>query len=505
MIQFLRKNQRGFMLVVAFLTIIAFAFLYNTTQLDELAGIQNPTIYGKSLTPLMIDREVKNYQLTMALGQYDLLQKLGGTASNPDQALNEFVWNILVLRHEAGALGIEPTDTQIADRIKSLPVFQTNSQFDPIKYSQFISEQLAPRGFNERQLEEVMRDSLRLDLLSRIVESPAAVGDAEVASAARIFEPVTASYIKFERDLTGKGIEVTDEEIAAYHKENQSSLQSEETRDVLLATFTLPEGTPAEGKARVEALQKLAESATKVMTTLEGGSTALAKAVKPIKEANVRPLKGMTRAGEIEFNDALAATPAEELRNLAAAAYMLPETGAFSDIIQSGDTFQIIQLTAINPARPLTLVEATPQIKATLRAQKAAQQFAASSTSAYNAIKSAVTQGKSLADAAAAQNVTVSELSAIVPAGESTTPEQRILSVPTLILKEGELSPLEQAPWGAFTVQLASRAPASPELEKEQATIRENILTGKKDLLFAEWLRTSREAARITLPSGSQG
>ena len=153
MIQFLRKNQRGFMLVVAFLTIIAFAFLYNTTQLDELAGIQNPTIYGKSLTPLMIDREVKNYQLTMALGQYDLLQKLGGTASNPDQALNEFVWNILVLRHEAGALGIEPTDTQIADRIKSLPVFQTNSQFDPIKYSQFISEQLAPRGFNERQLE----------------------------------------------------------------------------------------------------------------------------------------------------------------------------------------------------------------------------------------------------------------------------------------------------------------------------------------------------------------
>ena len=74
-----------------------------------------------------------------------------------------------------------------------------------------------------------------------------------------------------------------------------------------------------------------------------------------------------------------------------------------------------------------------------------------------------------------------------------------------MILKEGELSPLVQAPWGAFTVQLVSRAPASPELQKEQATIRENILTGKKDLLFAEWLRTSREAARITLPSGSQG
>jgi len=110
MIQFLRKNQRGFMLVVAVLTIIAFAFLYNTTQLEELADVSNPTIYGKSLTPLMIDRQVKNYQLTMALGQYDLLQKLGGTSSDPDQALNDFVWNLLVLRHEAESLGVEPTD-----------------------------------------------------------------------------------------------------------------------------------------------------------------------------------------------------------------------------------------------------------------------------------------------------------------------------------------------------------------------------------------------------------
>ena len=47
--------------------------------------------------------------------------------------------------------------------------------------------------------------------------------------------------------------------------------------------------------------------------------------------------------------------------------------------------------------------------------------------------------------------------------------------------------------------------PTQPIYLQISNLVCENILTGKKDLLFAEWLRTSREAARITLPSGSQG
>ena len=74
MIQIFRKNQRGLMLLVAFITIVAFVFLYNTDQLDELASTQNPTIYGKSLNPAAIDRQVRNYQLTAALGEFDLLE-----------------------------------------------------------------------------------------------------------------------------------------------------------------------------------------------------------------------------------------------------------------------------------------------------------------------------------------------------------------------------------------------------------------------------------------------
>ena len=80
------------------------------------------------------------------------------------------------------------------------------------------------------------------------------------------------------------------------------------------------------------------------------------------------------------------------------------------------------------------------------------------------------------------------------------------LAAATLILKDGELSKLEQAPWGAFAIQLKSRGPIDEKLFSERgAELRKTMIQGKRDLLFAEWLRISREAARITMPSSNQG
>ena len=174
------------MIIIATLTIVAFILLYNTRQIDELANLQNPTIYGRSLNPAAIDRQVKNYQLTLSLGQFDLLRALGGMTQDREMAITDFVWNLLVLQHQAHEMGIEPSDDQVANRIKDVPRFQTNGQFDPAKYSSFVAEQLAPKGYSERQLEEVMRDALRLEGIQAVVESPVALGADEIkATAAR--------------------------------------------------------------------------------------------------------------------------------------------------------------------------------------------------------------------------------------------------------------------------------------------------------------------------------
>ena len=491
------------MLVVSVLTILAFILLYNRTQLDELATVKNPTIYGKSLTPLAIDRQVKNYQLTLALGQFDLLQKLGGAAQDQDRALTEFVWNLLVLQHQSRELGIEPTDDQVANRIKQIPIFQVAGKFDPLKYGQFVSEQLAPRGFTERQLEDVIRDSLRLEALSKIVEAPAAIGEGEMQAMARAFQPVTAGFVKFERTKDVDKIQVSPEEVAAIYQQNQSALLTDETREARCVVFDLPAGSKLEGKEKVDALQKLANAASELTDSIaQAGSSLEQLATKA--GAKIVKLTAFDRTG----NPAQGASglAAETMSDIAPAAFLIPKAGATSDVIQSGDAFYVIEVTAVNPARPLTLDEARPRIEAQLRTQKAEQIFTADATSAANALRAAVAAGKSFAEAAAAQKLKVEEIKNIVAAAESTSPENQAIAGATLLLKEGEISNLEGAPWGAFVAQLQSRAPVDQmAFGARESQIRESLLRNKRDLLFMEWLRVSREAARITMPPGRQG
>lgn len=503
MIQVLRNNQRVLMLVVAVLTILSFILLYNRTQLDELARVKNPTIYGKALTPLAIDRQVKNYQLTLALGQFDLLEKLGGTAQDQDRALTEFIWNLLVLQHQSREFGIEPTDDQIADRIKQVSVFQTDGNFDSSKYARFVSEQLAPRGFTERQLEEVIRDSLRLDAITKIVEAPAAVGQEEMKSFARAFQPVTASYVKFERKQDADKIQITPEEVASIHQQNQSAFMSEETREARFAIFELPAGSKLEGKEKVDALQKLANAASALTDSLTKVGAAFEQLAAKAG-ARILEVPAFDRSGQSE--KPVASLDSNALSEIAPAAFLVPKAGASSDVIQSGDAFYVVEIKAVNPARPLTLEEARPRIETQLRAQKAGQQFTADAKSAANAIRAAVAAGKSFAEAAAAQNLKVEEIKNVVAADESASPENQAIAGSTLLLKEGGISNLEPAPWGAFVAQLQSRGPVDQTtFGAKETKIRENVLRNKRDLLFIEWLRVSREAARISVPAGRRG
>jgi len=503
MIQVLRKNQRVLMLVVSVLTILAFILLYNRTQLDELATVKNPTIYGKSLTPLAIDRQVKNYQLTLALGQFELLQKLGGTAQDQDRALTEFVWNLIVLQHQSRELGIEPTDDQVANRIKQVPIFQVSGKFDPLKYGQFVSEQLAPRGFTERQLEDVIRDSLRLEALSKIIEAPAAIGEGEMQAMARAFQPVTAGFVKFERKKDADKIQISPEEVDAIYQQNQSALLADETREARCVVFELPAESKLEGKEKVDALQKLANAASELTDSLaQAGSSLEQLATKA--SAKIVKLAAFDRTGNPAQPSS--ALNAETMSDIAPATFLIPKAGATSDVIQSGDAFYVIELTAVNPARPLTLDEARPRIEAQLRTQKAEQIFTADATSAANALRTAVTAGKSFAEAATAQKLKVEEIKNVVAAAESTSPENQAIAGSTLLLKEGETSNLEGAPWGAFVAQLQTRAPVDQmAFGARESQIRESLLRNKRDLLFMEWLRMSREAARITMPAGRQG
>jgi len=503
----LRKNQRVLMLIVAVLTIIAFIFLYNTATIDELSSVQDPTIYGRTLNPGAIDRQVKNYQLTVALGQYELLSKLGGASADRNEALNAFVWNLLVLQHEAKVFGVEPTVDQVADRIKTLPVFQTEGQFDPTKYSAFVRDQLAPRGFTERQLEEVMRDAIRVERISAIVEAPVAVSEAEVREAARILRPVTSTVISFDAAEALAAVTVPDQEVATYFERNLPQLNTQETRAVQYVSFGLPAGSALEGKEKVEAMQKLADAASAFVDAIAAPGASLESAAQSAGLA-VQQTPAFDRSGSIppSASGPVDAKVVETAKALAPSAFLLQGPGSTSDVIQAGDGFYVLGLSQVNPSRPLTLDEASPAIRERLRAVAAEQSLRQNAAEKINQLREALAAGKTIEAAIGEIGLKSTEMNGIVPTAETVTPEQRAYIFPTLSLREGEVSNFQPGPDGGFAVYLKSLGPLDEKAFAERREeILDGLLEGKRGLLFAEWLRTSRDAAKISVPAGNRG
>lgn len=503
MINLFRKNQRVLMLVVAVLTIIAFLLLYNTSQLDRLARTQNVKIYGETLTPEAISRQVRNYQLTIALGQFDLITKLGGSRANRGEAISDFVWNLLVLQHQARVLGIEPTAQQVENRIKSLPVFQTASQFDPIKYEAFFREQLAPRGFTERQLEEVMRDALRLERISALVEAPIAVGDNEIRAAARAFQPVTVSFVRFDNTNQSANIQVSQEEVSEYYEQHKAELNTPELRAVRYVVYELPLDRKLEGKEKINEMQKLANSASDFAESLNKSNSTLQKAAEAAG-VPIRSIPPFDRSGSLQD----ASTVPEAVKQmgplinaLVPTAFQMQKVGETSDVIQVGDAFYVLELSELSQARPLTLAEATPQIEARLREIKTEKLLRESAEKQIADLHNSLSTGKSFTDAATQLGLKVESLNHVSLQSESLTPDQRRIVSSTFSLREGELSKFQPAPWGGFCVHLKTRAPLEDkDLEAHQEQIRQSLVENKRNLLFAEWLRTSRQEANITIP-----
>ena len=492
------------MFVIAALTIVSFIFLYNTSQLDNLASMKNPSIYGESLSPGAIERQAKNYQLTRSLGQFELLMKLGGAGADQEASVSEFVWNLLVLKHQSRVFGIEPTDEQVASRIKSLPPFQTSGQFDPTKYGAFLREQLAPRGFNERQLEDVMRDALRLERVSAAVESPITVGAAEVRDAAKVMQPVTASFVRFDAAAAAAAVQISPTEISAVFEQNRATFNSPEMRNVRFVAFELPQGTKLEGKAKIEALQKLANAASAFAESIGGKAGALQAAAGTAGLA-VRTTPAFDRSGSLpsaaKADDDTAKQTASIVSAIAPAAFLLNGPGKASDVIQGGDAFYVVELAELTPSRPLTLAEATPWITSRLRQEAAAKGLRDTAATQIKAMREAVAAGKSFADAATQSELKAENLANVVPMSESTTPEQRRIIAATLSLRDGEISNFENAPWGGFAVYLKTRGPLDDkEFAAKKEEIQNGLMQNKQELLFAEWLRVSRSEAKISIP-----
>lgn len=500
MITIIRKNQRVLMLVIAVLTIVAFIWLYNPADTPKLGTNTVATIYGRKVSQADIEREIKNYQLALALGQFSLLENLGGMVQDENRALDEFIWNLLVMHHEAKELGVDPTDSQIADRIKAVRTFQTNGQFDSAKYKTFMLEQLGPRGFTELQLENVIRDTLRVERIKTIVSSPTAVSDAEFGETARVLQKFSAQAVRFSLSSVASSAKVSEEELKDFYRQYGPALSMPESRAVEYVKFApTPGEKPLEGRGKVEALQKLADAATAFSEQASASSFEKAASTGGL---TVQTTPEFDRSGSSPSaaNDAIA----PELKNLAPAAFLLTEKNPVSDVIQSGDTFFVLKLAKVNPQRPLTIEEVRPKAEKQLGARKAERLLRESADPAIAKIRESMSAGTSFSDAVAAAGLQVKSFNDLDPSGENLSPEEQGIAAATLLMEPGQFSGLIPDADGGFAVLLSERAPLDAAALATKPELIARILENKRRLLFQTWLSSARDAAKITVASRVQ-
>ncbi len=492
MITLIRKNQKWLLVIVSVFVIIAFAWLYNDTRIDQLGSDKVLSIYDRSVTNTEIQRRARLFDLTISLGLFDYITALAGPIDSREQARENFVMNSFVLEREANDLLLAPNTRQIAEMLRSLPTFQTDGVYDPIKYAQFSEERLTPFGFTQVQLEEVLGNALKVQTIQNMLNGGVAISEAEVRGQFELGNrTINSEAVMLPLAEVVATIEVSEEDVAEYFESRGATLTTDEKRSVQYVTFALPESAAElEGPERIKVLQETAnDSAEFAEVLLQGESDFAEAAAKSELEVKETPL--FTAA---EVDPSISTIP-----NAAGVVFNLTEELSTSDPVQTTDGFVVFHLKEVEASRPLTLEEARERIVESIRETRAFEQLASRAETLRTELLAEMQTGKSFADSVRSKGLEPQ----VYEGFSMSNPNMEIPEWPTVAraameLRPGDLSNPVQTMEGKLLLYITNWQPADDEAFLAQSeTMRGQMLNEKQSLLFYQWITDRSEAANI--------
>lgn len=514
MITVMRKHHKVLMIFVTIFVCISFSWYFNKTDFSQMGDATVGKIYDRNISQVEFQRNMRLLRLASQLGMRDLVQELTLGAQSETDAYEAFSWNLLVLRHEIAKLGLAPTTTEIANGLKTLPAFQTESGFDLARYTEFVDRALAPMGFNEAQIEELVSDQIALEKLKKILSAGVSVPETEMRSNYETaYAKMDVSVVRFRSEDFGKDLQVSDDEIAKYYESRKAQLQSEEKRKIKFVQFGLTdEQKKLTGKERIDVLQKLADEANEFTDALQAKDADFDKVVAKL-QLTAQETKDFTQA---EPDPLLAGKP-----QLVQAAFALMKESPNSEAIQTPDGFDLLRLVNVEPSRQLTPEEARPKIVEALKKQGVQQKVALRATEVVQQLRDELKRGMPLPEAAAKVGVKVEKLPAFAlvdtppdatpapkPEAKDEAPDMQYIKRTASGLDPGDVSDYVSTPEGGLVVVLEKRETIdAAQYEKARAVIEERELTNRGQIVFYEWLRERRRDAGVaeTKPAPQPG
>jgi len=296
-------------------------------------------------------------------------------------------------------MGIRPSDKQIADEIGKIPAFANpvSGQFDKTQYVQRLAQnELTPQKF-EGALRDEMAEQQFVAALMGGFQAPRAYA---ALAAVYALESRDISYLAVGPTDVPRPPAPTDDQLAAFMKENASRLTLPEFRVLTVVRFSpaqfanLPVDEAEVRKRYDFRKDTLSTPETRSLVQIPAKDAAAAQAIAARLQKGEAPAAVAKSLGvdAITYdNKPQSAIPDHKL---AAAAFQL-QPGQVS-VVQGDIGPAVVKLNAVAPGKAVSFEEARPAIEAELRKDAAADKVNAES----QAYDDAHTKGANLAEAA---------------------------------------------------------------------------------------------------------
>jgi peptidyl-prolyl cis-trans isomerase D len=462
-------------------------------------------------------------------------RELYGAAYSPElvrqldlqgRALDDLITAALLIG-QAKKLGLQVTAEEVADSIRSTPMFSSNGRFDKRIYLRFLRfAQLSEEQFADQQ-----RKLLLTRKVENLVTDGAVVSDAELRERYVVEnQKVNLSYVKLSWEKLRETVTLTDKDLTEYYEQNSERYKEPErvefsyvayrpddfkdsttvTEDdvtqfyerhvtesftdppqVQLRQIVLdipPDASEEERRQIRKRAEDIAEQAT------DSDFAALAR-----KYSDHKP--SAEKGGDVGWVGRAELQPA-----LADAAFAL-EKGAVSKPVELPTAIYLLQAQDTRGSRPRPLDEVRAEIETTIREEKARGLARA----AADEDAAGVAGGATLEEVASAREFDVHQ-SKPLKVGDFDPefgPTGPIVDA-ALRLKPGETSDVIETPRGLFLIRLTERRPASIlPFDQARARVEMDLRTQrakaavetKAEALFKE-LQETRDLAALAAREG---
>lgn len=495
MVNIFRRFQQPLLIILTVFVIIAFVVLYGGpgTRLDKLGSDRVATIYDRGVQPAEYSSIGRQFEICRMLGMFDLVIPLAQNARSMADVTDNYIWNTFVLRHEALKMGIQPTELQVTEAIQRMPAFQTAGQYDHSRYAQALQTVFAPRGMNSSHLEELVRDSIRMQAIRDMLSAGYGPSPDELEKAySKQFQKVEAAVVRIPKEELAKQVKVSDEDLKGAYESRKDSLKTPEKRKVQFVAFVLPKREKDGPALNASDMQKVADQADDFASALLAEGAKFEEVAKRLGvEAKTLPAFGLgERLAELGNNP----------RTTAAAFQLTPEK-PFSDTLQTQEGYVVLNLLEIQPSKPLTMAEAKEQLLESLKNDKVRETLSLKAAEVRKQLEEALKAGKPFEQAAAATGFKAEVLEPFSRSDSKLKGEDATLIQNSATeLKPGQISSPLDGPAGPILVYVMKRQPVDPtDLEKQKETLLPMLETQRVDGLLSEWIDRQRTAAGLQI------